>query len=373
MNTIWEQNTGTTVLLCICLWVQQGRSPPFKAQHGITHWISDLEPFLSHPLRNCNFYKMWNHLQPQLGAQHKITTQFGPAVSFFLLRSRTGGAGRITIVPWQSRVGEETCTTSLLELFFQIQYTAKNKQEENQEKGVAHELYLNYTELLRMYFSFCFLVQALLKPSLLMEYLWWVSCFVIFLVLLPYFFHLTHSRPANIPFEWAKPALKQSDFLLHDLPHNTSLWMALVERLQLEHQGDPPCQQPSGVAKATHGSGLGLRHGCSSELSLGHHSSRIPVLPKRRGLSCPRHMSFPAVITALCTQGLSDHTICSFISFVFSFFFFVEISPVHLCWDPGSAVFHFALTFSLLQALFIHAAPTALPWLCPVSQRLLLF
>jgi len=59
---------------------------------------------------------------------------------------------------------------SLLGLFFQIQDIAKTKHDENQEKGVTHELYCNYTELLRICFSFCFLVQALLKPSLLMEY-----------------------------------------------------------------------------------------------------------------------------------------------------------------------------------------------------------
>lgn len=53
--------------------------------------------------------------------------------------------------------------------FFQIQYIANNK-EENEERGVVHELYCNYNELLKMYFSSCFLVQALLKPSLLMEY-----------------------------------------------------------------------------------------------------------------------------------------------------------------------------------------------------------
>lgn len=54
--------------------------------------------------------------------------------------------------------------------FFQIQYRAKNKKEENEKKGVAHKLNCNYTALLKMCFSFCFLVQALLKPSLLMEY-----------------------------------------------------------------------------------------------------------------------------------------------------------------------------------------------------------
>lgn len=103
-----------------------------------------------------------------------------------------------------------------------------------------------------------------------------------------------------------------------------------------------------------HRSGLGLRHWRSSGLSLGHHSSQIPVLPKQWGFSCPRHMSFPAFINALFTQGLPGHAICSCISFVSSLFLFKSV----LC-----------ISVSILGVLFF-TLPLPSPFCKPCSSTL---
>lgn len=119
------------------------------------------------------FFKNWilcNYPWPQLGTQHKITTWFGlrTPLAFFLLSSRTGWASRMTIVPWHSRVRKVVQQVSW-------DFSLKsNMQLKICKRKIRRRVGLRkYTVILMSYYkcilSFCVLVQALLKPSLLME------------------------------------------------------------------------------------------------------------------------------------------------------------------------------------------------------------
>lgn len=68
-----------------------------------------------------------------------------------------------------------------------------------------------------------------------------MSCFVIFLVLLPHLFHLTHSHQANVPFDITKLVLKGGDFPHCHLPHGTSPYLLPSASSVPPHQHCQPC------------------------------------------------------------------------------------------------------------------------------------